>query len=235
MSEEDKLLLETSLDRELDDFFSGAITGAPKPAPVGRPQDPVVPPFNQPKPKVSTDPPRGVASASASASPQTSGRFQTAKEQVGRVVQSMHPWRDFLCPVSCPGGGGDAFSRVTSNLYLYQTNYTILFVLKLLFSILLQPSSLMLIAATVVAWVLFLRKNDDSDWRPKILGTELGRTQRWLALSAATAVALVIAAGSAISNAVALYIFVVLIHAVLHDTSAKGPDFGSPGSDPVPL
>merc|ERR550532_531348 len=91
--------------------------------------------------------------------------LKPVKEQAGRFLQRAKPWREFAWPLSVPSAA-DGCSRLTANVYNFQTNYSILFVAQLVLAIVLKPSALVAVVATVVAWVLFLKKNDDPDWAP---------------------------------------------------------------------
>merc|ERR1712187_635848 len=104
------------------------------------------------------------------------------KETASNMIRKAQPWRDFLLPLSIPSAS-DGCSRITANLYCFQTNYAILFVLQLVLNIVFHPSALISIVVTAVVWVLFLKKNEDPDWKPQLGGMALGPVQRWLALA----------------------------------------------------
>ena len=70
------------------------------------------------------------------------------------------PWRDFVWPLSVPSAN-EGCSRLSANVFHFQTNYFILFVVELVLSILTQPSALMCIIVCFIAWVLFLKKNEE--------------------------------------------------------------------------
>lgn len=172
----------------------------------------------------------GAMESVASAAVPTS--LKPVREQAGRFLQKAQPWRDFLLPLSIPAAS-DGCSRLTANIYNYQTNYAILFVVQLALAIVLQPSALICGIMTVVVWVFFLKKNDDADWAPTLGGVQLGPMQRWLLMTAATAIVLLFIAGSTILNAALLYVVAAFVHGVVHDPAAKGiPGSGLP---PVPL
>merc|ERR1711879_645619 len=77
--------------------------------------------------------------------------LQPVKETAGRFLQKAQPWREFCLPLSMPSGS-DCCTRVTGNLYNFQTNYAILFVIYLVISILLHPSALVGIVVVSVVW-----------------------------------------------------------------------------------
>jgi len=160
------------------------------------------------------------------------------KETAGRFLQNAQPWRDFFLPVSVPAAA-DWCSRLTANLHLFQTNYAILFVVSLVFGILLEPSALVSVAIVAVVWAGFLKKYDDPDWTPAVGGVQLGPTQRWLLLAAATVIVLLFGAGSALLHTAFVYVLLAVVHGVCHDPAAKGiPSSSAPsafGSPDVPL
>jgi len=146
--------------------------------------------------------------------------LQPVKDSTQRFLQNAQPWRDFLWPLSAPNAS-EGCSRLTSNVYSYQTNYAILFVAQLVLAILLQPSALFCIGLTVAVWVFFLKKNDDPDWHPVVGGMQLGPMQRWILLAGLTALVLVFVAGGTIFNAALMYVVLAFVHAMVHDTSVK--------------
>mmetsp|Transcript_93672 Transcript_93672/g.190682 ORF Transcript_93672/g.190682 Transcript_93672/m.190682 type:complete len:254 (+) Transcript_93672:1-762(+) len=160
--------------------------------------------------------------------------LQPVKEQACRFLGKSRPWRDFLMPLSVPPGR-DCCSRVTANIYNFQTNYAVLFVLQLVLAILLEPSALVCIGVTAAAWVVFLKKNDDPEWTPKLGSTELGPMQRWLLMVASTALVLLFVVGGVIFHTTMFYLTCALAHGVLHDPSAQGIPGSGDSSSPVPL
>lgn len=158
--------------------------------------------------------------------------LQPVKESASKFLNRAQPWREFLLPLSLPSAA-DGCSRLTANLYNFQTNYAILFVVSLVMSLLLQPSALMSIIITVVVWVFFMKKNQDTEWKPMVGGVELGPVQRWIAMAGATAVFLLFMAGSTIFNTALTYVFFAFVHGTVHDPSAKGMPGNANGS-PVP-
>lgn len=155
--------------------------------------------------------------------------LQPVKEATGKFLQKAQPWREFCLPLTSPNSS-DGCSRLTSNIYTYQTNYAILFVMYLMISILLQPSALVSLAVIIVVWVVFLKKNDDPDWKPVVGGVTLGPMQRWLALAAITAIFLLMIAGSTILNSALVFALLIFCHGVVHDTSSKAQE---PGDVPL--
>lgn len=151
--------------------------------------------------------------------------LQPVKDTTARFLQKAQPWREFCLPLASPNSS-EGCSRLTANIYNYQTNYAILFVIYLVISIMLQPSALMSIVIVTVTWMIFLKKNDDPDWQPKLGGVTLGPMQRWLLLAALTAIILLVVAGSTIFQSALLFVGFVFLHGLVHDTAAKGQETG---------
>eukprot|EP00927_Polykrikos_kofoidii_P060606 TRINITY_DN55544_c0_g1_i1.p1 TRINITY_DN55544_c0_g1~~TRINITY_DN55544_c0_g1_i1.p1 ORF type:complete len:273 (-),score=51.42 TRINITY_DN55544_c0_g1_i1:136-954(-) len=161
--------------------------------------------------------------------------LQPVKEKAGAFLQKAQPWKDFILPLSIPPSS-EACSRITANLYVFQTNYAILFVMQLIMSIVFQPSALYSLVATAITWYIFLRKNADPEWKPVVGGMELGPMQRFIALTLFTTVFLLFMAGGTIFNAALMYLFTAVIHGIVHDPSKNGlPGTPSKKEDAVPL
>lgn len=154
-------------------------------------------------------------------------------QTAGKMLRKAQPWKDFCWPLSVPSAS-EGCSRITANVYNFQTNYAILFVAQLVLAILWQPSALISLIITVVVWVFFLKKNEDPEWAPELGGVALGPMQRWLLLAAATAVILLFVAGGTIINTSFMFLLFSFCHGVFHDPSALGVPGGGDGP-PVPL
>lgn len=155
----------------------------------------------------------GVAKAAVPSS------LEPVRQQATTFLSKAQPWKDFAWPLSVPQASSGC-SRLTANIYNFQTNYAILFVLQLVMALVAQPSALITIVLTVVIWMLFLKKNDDPTWTPSLGGMQLGPVQRLLLLSAVTVIVLLFMAGGVIFNATLLYMLFVIVHGVIHDPSA---------------
>lgn len=174
---------------------------------------------------------QGAVSSIAAGAVPTS--FQPVKERAGQFLGRAQPWRDFLLPLSLPAAS-DVCSRITANVYSFQTNYAILFVTSLLLAILLQPSALISLGVTALVWMGFMKKNEDPDWKPVVGGMELGPMQRWLALASSTAILLLFMAGGTIFNTALMYCFVAIAHGIVHDPAAREMP-GQPSVQDIPL
>lgn len=170
----------------------------------------------------------GFLGSSQEAAPSSLG---AVKDQASSFLSKAQPWREFLWPLSVPTAN-EGCSRLSANVFNFQTNYAILFVVELVLSILTQPSALMCIILTVITWVLFLKKNEDPDWAPKIGGVVLSPMQRWLLLAAVTAIVLLLWVGGPIFNAALMYLVFFLAHGLLHEPPIRGIPGGEPELKP---
>lgn len=158
--------------------------------------------------------------------------LQPSAEKAGAFLKKAQPWKDFLLPLSIPAAS-EGCSRLTANIYNFQTNYAILFTAQLMLAILVQPSALICIIITVVIWVFFLKKNDDPEWAPAINGAQLGPMQRLLLMAASTVIVLLFMVGGIIVNTCFFYLVLAFAHGVLHDPSTLGMPGGKEGSLPL--
>mmetsp|Transcript_8178 Transcript_8178/g.23354 ORF Transcript_8178/g.23354 Transcript_8178/m.23354 type:complete len:277 (+) Transcript_8178:141-971(+) len=159
----------------------------------------------------------GAVGNMASAAVPTS--LQPMKETAGRFLSKAAPWKDFVWPLSVPAAS-DGCSRITANIFHFQTNYAILFVVQLVLGIMSQPSAVICIVMTVVVWIFFLKKNEDPEWTPTLGGMPLGPVQRWLLLAAATTLVLLFFIGGTIINNSFMFLLCAFVHGVLHDPPA---------------
>eukprot|EP00930_Biecheleria_cincta_P099531 TRINITY_DN9115_c0_g1_i2.p1 TRINITY_DN9115_c0_g1~~TRINITY_DN9115_c0_g1_i2.p1 ORF type:complete len:228 (-),score=59.75 TRINITY_DN9115_c0_g1_i2:12-695(-) len=136
----------------------------------------------------------GLLSSAAQRSDGPPSTVGAVKDQATSFLSKAQPWREFVWPLSIPSAN-QGCSRITANIYNFQTNYAILFVVQLVCSIIMQPSALICIITTVVVWVLFLKKNDDPEWTPKLGGVVLSPMQRWLLLAVITGLVLLMQVG----------------------------------------
>lgn len=149
------------------------------------------------------------------------------KERAGAFLSKAQSWRAFALPLSVPSAA-EACTRLTGNMYVFQTNYAILYVLNLVLTIFWQPSALFSIGGSILVWIAFLKKNDDPEWHPVINGVQLGPTQRFLALATTTALVLLLLVGGTILHATFMFLLFLGLHGVLHDPSG----YAVPGATP---
>jgi len=95
-------------------------------------------------------------------------------------------------------------------------------------SIIINPKCLIVICVLALVWMAFLKKNDDPNWEVVIGGMPLGKTQRWMALGAITAIVLLCVVGQIFFSAAFFCACLVVLHGVLHappsDTPAQADD-----------
>merc|ERR1712061_23406 len=125
----------------------------------------------------------------------------------------IRPWKEFLI-LSKPQA--DAQKRLQVNLTHFQINYAVIFLIQMVAAIVTNPQCLIVICVLAMVWVAFLKKNDDPEWEVNIGGVSLGKTQRWMALSAITAVVLLSVVGQVFFSAAFFCAILVVLHGVLH-------------------
>lgn len=135
------------------------------------------------------------------------------QKRYGHYLEKVRPWREFL---SLSRPREDTWKRLEANLTHFQINYAFIFLVLMVVSIVINPRCLVVVCVLALVWMAFLQKNDDPAWEPRVAGHALGKTQRWLLLSAATAVALLCVVGEVLFSAALLCALLVLAHGVLH-------------------
>eukprot|EP00927_Polykrikos_kofoidii_P067776 TRINITY_DN6321_c0_g1_i1.p1 TRINITY_DN6321_c0_g1~~TRINITY_DN6321_c0_g1_i1.p1 ORF type:complete len:236 (+),score=37.25 TRINITY_DN6321_c0_g1_i1:99-710(+) len=135
------------------------------------------------------------------------------QKKYGHYLGKLRSWRDFL-RISKPEG--DIKARLESNLTHYQINYAVIFLILMIVSIVMNPQCLAVIGVLAVVWIAFLRKNDDPNWQVSFGGMQFGKTQRWMALTAITAIVFLSVVGQVIFSAAFFCAVFVLVHGVLH-------------------
>eukprot|EP00434_Breviolum_minutum_P014523 symbB.v1.2.012808.t1/scaffold884.1/size313170/20 len=135
------------------------------------------------------------------------------KLKYGHYLTQIRPWREFI-RLSKPEG--DIQKRLQVNLSHFQINYAVLFLLQMVLAIISHPQCLVVIVVTAIIWIMFLKKNDDPNWVITVGGMELGKTQRWMALSGITAIVLLCVVGQVMFSAAFFCSILVLVHGILH-------------------
>lgn len=144
------------------------------------------------------------------------------QEKAQGFISKAQPWKSFLLPLSKPEPG-KGFTRIMSNLYQFQVNYAILFLVQLFFSILTDPSVLLTLIVIALGWVVFLKKNADPEWKPQIGGVPLGPTQRMVALACVTMLVLLGAAGNTVFWQAVMFGIACAVHGAFHEVDQAPP------------
>uniref|UniRef100_A0A7S3WAL0 PRA1 family protein n=1 Tax=Strombidinopsis acuminata TaxID=141414 RepID=A0A7S3WAL0_9SPIT len=139
--------------------------------------------------------------------------WEPYKQKYGSYLQKLRPWREFL-RLSKPEG--DIKRRLEVNLTHYQINYAVIFLLQMIVAIVMNPKCLIVICILTLVWMAFLKKNDDPTWEVNVGGVELGKTQRWMALSAITSIVLLCVVGQVLFSAAFFSAVCVVLHGILH-------------------
>jgi hypothetical protein len=147
------------------------------------------------------------------------------KEGAHAWFSSTQPWRAFFVPLSMPAADHIA-TRISANVVVFQTNYAMCFVMKLLPAILVQPSALFSIGVCICAWMIFLKRNEDPLWRPlwrpELWDMRPGPVQRVLVLLAASGICLYLFVGGVVVHATLVFAALASLHAILHDPEQGG-------------
>merc|ERR1740139_2179896 len=114
------------------------------------------------------------------------------QKKYGNYLSKIRPWRE-LIRLRRPEA--DTRQRLETNLTRSQINYAVIFLLLMIVSIVMNPHCVVVICVLALIWMAFLKKNDDPQWEVAIGGVQLGKTQRWMVLTAITAVVLLTIVG----------------------------------------
>lgn len=144
------------------------------------------------------------------------------QKKYGHYLSKIQPWREFFA-LSKPNG--DMRARLEANLTHFQINYAIIFLILMIVSIIINPKCLIVICVLALVWMAFLKKNDDPNWEVVIGGMPLGKTQRWMALGAITAIVLLCVVGQIFFSAAFFCGCLVVLHGIMHPI---------PGADVAP-
>eukprot|EP00930_Biecheleria_cincta_P043498 TRINITY_DN29867_c0_g1_i1.p1 TRINITY_DN29867_c0_g1~~TRINITY_DN29867_c0_g1_i1.p1 ORF type:complete len:194 (+),score=42.29 TRINITY_DN29867_c0_g1_i1:76-657(+) len=139
--------------------------------------------------------------------------IEPIKLKYGHYLTQLRPWREFL-RVSKPEG--DIQQRLQANLTHFQINYAVVFLLQMVIAITMNPSALVVICVLGLVWLAFLKKNDDPTWEVSVGGMQLGKTQRWMVLTACTAIVLLCTVGQLFFSTAFFCAILVMLHGILH-------------------
>merc|ERR1719316_2004253 len=114
-------------------------------------------------------------------------------------------------------------ARLEANLTHFQINYAIIFLILMIVSIIINPKCLIVMCVLALVWMAFLRKNDDPNWEVVIGGLPLGKTQRWMVLSAITAIVLLCVVGQVFFSAAFFCAVLIVLHGILHAVPENDP------------
>ena len=79
----------------------------------------------------------------------------------------------------------------------FQINYALLTVVVVVVSVLKDGWSIATICLLALAWMAFLKKNEDPNWEVSVGGVPLGKSQRWVLMAIASAVIVLCISGLA--------------------------------------
>ncbi|KAF4688079.1 hypothetical protein FOZ60_003194 [Perkinsus olseni] len=135
----------------------------------------------------------------------------------GHLVRLVRPWREFV-QFSKPTKEGEVQKRITGNIQYFQANYAIcvLAILSLGESWRQRWGWQETMLASAGVWFVFLGKNEDPNWKPKINGMELSKTQRTFGLLAVTLLLVLIFAGGLIMSVLGISAGLTIVHAAFN-------------------
>mmetsp|Transcript_1329 Transcript_1329/g.3278 ORF Transcript_1329/g.3278 Transcript_1329/m.3278 type:complete len:195 (-) Transcript_1329:155-739(-) len=135
------------------------------------------------------------------------------KQKYGHYLSKVRSWREFI-RISKPEG--DIKRRLEVNLTYFQINYAFIFLIQMIVAIVTNPQCLVVICVLATVWVVFLKKNDDPNWEVSVGGMQLGKSQRWMVVTAITAIVLLCVVGQVLFSAAFFCAVCVVIHGILH-------------------
>ncbi len=148
------------------------------------------------------------------------------------VTKSVRSWKEFVIVSKPASATADLLmKKVMTNVTYFQYNYLLLISVFMLFSLLTSPTCIFLFAGLGAGWVAFMRKNEDPSWNPVVAGIPLAKAQRSVGMSILSGFAVLIFAGSLILSVLGMSALVVVVHAVLNNSSAPNQLESAPEED----
>ncbi|CAG7890297.1 unnamed protein product, partial [Brassica rapa] len=141
-----------------------------------------------------------------------------AKQRIKDGLAMSRPWRQMfdLHSMRLPHGVSEAFSRIKKNLSYFQTNYAIIVLVLIFFSLIKHPTSLIVLTVLVFVWIFLYFFRDEPI---KVFRYQIDDHTVLVCLSVITIVLLFLTdvtlnlVGALVTGAV-----LVLIHAVVRKT-----------------
>jgi hypothetical protein len=136
------------------------------------------------------------------------------------ITKSVRPWKEFVIVSKPPTSGDLILKKIQTNVVYYQSNYLVLMIGFLIFSVLTSPSCLFLFALLGAGWAFLIKKNEDPTYMLVIAGVPLGKQQRMIAASLVSGILILVFAGSIIMSVLGMSAVAVAAHALLNDSTA---------------
>merc|ERR1712232_1472712 len=151
-------------------------------------------------------------------------------------VARIRPWRDFFPGVDLPEEVEEVPKRIETNVVYFAANYSLMLVVFVVVMLLSHPRRLSYTLAVLAVWGIYARCGGlDPDWKPTLLGSELGSTQRLYLLFAASLLFLFVVCGDLVLMIIGLAGVFTFLHAACHASAAPAVATYSPvttrGSD----
>lgn len=139
---------------------------------------------------------------------------------------SVHPWAQFLntAKFKSPKTVSDVGQRVVTNIDKFQSNYLFVFLGLVIFCVLTSPLLLIAMAASLGACYIVNLKNAEQPIR--LMGKDVAIAHQYGAIAALSFPLFWLAgAGGAIFWLIGASVFVIMLHATLHDPSDPAEQF----------
>ncbi|WOH10815.1 hypothetical protein DCAR_0730288 [Daucus carota subsp. sativus] len=158
----------------------------------------------------------GTIPPSSSSSGKAVEYLSRAKHHFREGLATCRPWKELAKSISLPSGLRDATERLKINLTYFRTNYAIIVLLILFFSLLWHPISLIILAALIVLWLYFYFLRDE----PLMIFHRLISDQTVLIVLSVLTFVVLLFTGAFwnVISAVLIGIAVVAVHAVVRKT-----------------
>ncbi|CAF0799302.1 unnamed protein product [Rotaria sp. Silwood1] len=136
-----------------------------------------------------------------------------------RQRQSLRPWFEFFNTTKFkpPGNIGTATRRLINNVEHFQTNYFIIIIILSVYCVVTTPSLLFVLLAMAAGCYLVSIKNREK--QITVMGRQIPLVQQYLVVICLCILLLImVGAGSAIFWILGASVFVIVLHAILHQT-----------------
>ncbi|CAF2501270.1 unnamed protein product [Rotaria sp. Silwood2] len=136
-----------------------------------------------------------------------------------RQRQSLRPWFEFFNTTKFkpPANFGTATRRLITNIEYFQTNYFIIIIILSIYCVVTTPSLLFILLAIIAGCYLVSIKNRDR--QVTIMGRQIPLPHQYLAvICLCIPLLIMVGAGSAIFWILGASVFVIVLHAIFHQT-----------------
>jgi len=150
--------------------------------------------------------------------------FEPVKKQMKHL--NIRPWKDFAKLSATIPKSSDVFLNLEKNVRLYKSNYFVIFLAVLTFTILTTPTSLAILLLIIMVWALFLqhiKEIKDPNWVP-VGGMTIDRYKRIMIMAGFTAITVIVFFGSHITWVLLCTTCFAVVHGILHRSELKSEE-----------